>query len=105
MWLYKDQGGDGVRLNNGEEKGVGDYIFHKDGGFRAPSSVYAGAARMAADGNIHGSQWGVAGRLPEKDLPAQRGLRSTEYREARGQWMVEMRGHRIDYPVGEIRKR
>ncbi|WP_290604215.1 tail fiber protein [Arsenophonus sp. ENCA] len=57
MWLYKDKGGDGVRLNNGNDGG-GEYVFHKDGGFRAPSSVYAGAARMAADGNIYGSKWG-----------------------------------------------
>ncbi|BAN96570.1 putative phage tail protein [Plautia stali symbiont] len=57
MWLYKDKGGDGVRLNNGNDGG-GDYIFHKDGGFRAPSSIYAGAARIASDGNIYGSMWG-----------------------------------------------
>ncbi|MBG6240338.1 MAG: hypothetical protein EKE12_00265 [Candidatus Symbiopectobacterium sp. Clec_Harlan] len=57
MWLYKDRGGDGVRLHNGNDGG-GEYVFHKDGGFRAPSSVYAGAARIAADGNIHGSVWG-----------------------------------------------
>ncbi len=56
MWLYKDKGGDGVLLNNGNDGG--DYIFHKDGGFRAPSSVYAGAARIAHDGNIYGSMWG-----------------------------------------------
>ncbi|MBG6243506.1 MAG: hypothetical protein EKE20_17685, partial [Candidatus Symbiopectobacterium sp. Dall1.0] len=57
MWIYKDKGGDGVRLNNGNDGG-GEYVFHKDGGFRAPSSVYAGAARIAADGNIYGSVWG-----------------------------------------------
>ncbi len=57
MWLFKDKGGDGVRLNNGSDGG-GEYVFHKDGGFHAPSSVYAGAARIAHDGNIYGSQWG-----------------------------------------------
>ncbi|WP_406705413.1 tail fiber protein [Sodalis sp.] len=57
MWLYKDKGGDGVHLNNGNDGG-GNYIFHKDGSFRAPSSVYAGAARIAHDGNIYGSKWG-----------------------------------------------
>ncbi|WP_291969935.1 hypothetical protein [Candidatus Symbiopectobacterium sp.] len=56
MLLYKDKGGDGVRLNNGNDGG--DYIFHKDGGFRAPSYLYAGAARIAHDGNIYGSVWG-----------------------------------------------
>ncbi|MGG2141595.1 hypothetical protein [Symbiopectobacterium sp. RP] len=56
-YIWKDKGGDGIHINNGIDGG-GDYIFHKDGGFRAPSSVYAGAARMAADGNILGSKWG-----------------------------------------------
>ncbi|MGL9719925.1 gp53-like domain-containing protein [Symbiopectobacterium sp.] len=57
MWLYKDKGGDGVRLNNGHDGG-GEYVFHKDGGFRAPASVHAGAAKMASDGNLYGSMWG-----------------------------------------------
>ncbi|BAN98648.1 hypothetical protein E05_44930 [Plautia stali symbiont] len=56
-YIWKDKGGDGIHINNGIDGG-GDYIFHKDGGFRAPSSVYAGAARIAADGNIYGSMWG-----------------------------------------------
>ncbi|MGG2139962.1 hypothetical protein [Symbiopectobacterium sp. RP] len=56
-YIYKDKGGDGIHINNGIDGG-GDYIFHKDGGFRAPSSVYAGAARIASDGNIYGSMWG-----------------------------------------------
>jgi hypothetical protein len=55
--IWKDKGGDGIHINNGIDGG-GDYIFHKDGGFRAPSSVYAGAARIASDGNIYGSMWG-----------------------------------------------
>lgn len=29
MWLYKDKGGDGVRLNNGNDGG-GDWLFHKN---------------------------------------------------------------------------
>ncbi|OZI13960.1 hypothetical protein CE195_11865 [Sodalis-like symbiont of Philaenus spumarius] len=57
IWLYKDKSGDGVPLNNGNDGG-GDYVFHKDGGFRSPSSVYAGAVVIASDGNIYGSQWG-----------------------------------------------
>ncbi|BAN99885.1 hypothetical protein E05_51190 [Plautia stali symbiont] len=56
-YIWKDKGGDGIHINNGIDGG-GDYIFHKDGGFRAPSSIYAGAARIAADGNIYGSMWG-----------------------------------------------
>ncbi|MFT8210849.1 MAG: hypothetical protein ACMZI0_10265 [Symbiopectobacterium sp.] len=57
MSLYKDKGGDGIHINNGIDGG-GEYIFHKEGSFRAPASVYAGAARMASDGNIYGSMWG-----------------------------------------------
>ncbi len=56
-YIWKDKGGDGIHINNGIDGG-GEYVFHKDGGFRAPSSVYAGAARMAADGNVVGSKWG-----------------------------------------------
>ncbi|WP_406850675.1 hypothetical protein WH390_02805 [Candidatus Arsenophonus nilaparvatae] len=56
-YIWKDKGGDGIHINNGIDGG-GEYVFHKDGGFCAPSSVYAGAGRMAADGNVVGSKWG-----------------------------------------------
>lgn len=85
MWLYKDKGGVGVRLNNGHDGG-GEYVFHKDGGFRAPSSVYAGAARMGADGNIHGSKWG--GYLSEwlSDQVSHRGAKNTALLATNGWW-------------------
>ncbi|EOG2868109.1 tail fiber protein [Salmonella enterica] len=57
MWLYKDKGGDGVRLNNGVDGG-GEFVFHKDGDFYSPGHLYAGAAMVATDGNIYGTLWG-----------------------------------------------
>ncbi|EEN5589346.1 hypothetical protein [Salmonella enterica] len=58
MWLYKDKGGDGVRLNNGAEGG-GDFVFGKNNQFYSPGDVSAGSSKFAAaDGNIAGSIWG-----------------------------------------------
>ncbi|ECW0050673.1 hypothetical protein F3P81_14140 [Salmonella enterica subsp. enterica] len=57
MWLYKDKGGDGIRLNNGIDGG-GDFVFHKNNQFYSPSNVNAGSAFFATDGNIYGTLWG-----------------------------------------------
>lgn len=57
MWLYKDKGGDGVRLNNGIDGG-NDFVFNKNGEFYSPSSIHAGGNTIATDGNIYGSLWG-----------------------------------------------
>ncbi|EEF0620059.1 hypothetical protein DEI02_07100 [Salmonella enterica subsp. enterica serovar Freetown] len=57
MWLYKDKGGDGVRLNNGVDGG-GEFIFGKNGQFYSPSNLHAGSAILANDGNVYGSLWG-----------------------------------------------
>ncbi|EBN5760344.1 phage tail protein [Salmonella enterica] len=43
MWLFKDKGGDGIHINNGNDGG-GDYVFHKDGSFYA-SAVRAGIGK------------------------------------------------------------
>ncbi|HAF2129792.1 TPA: hypothetical protein G9F27_004035, partial [Salmonella enterica] len=60
MWLYKDKGGDGVRLNNGIDGG-GEFVFHKDGGFYSPGYLHAGASTVATDGNIYGTRWNANG--------------------------------------------
>ncbi|WP_249025117.1 hypothetical protein [Citrobacter braakii] len=60
MWLYKDKGGDGVRLNNGVDGG-GEFVFHKDGGFYSPGYLHAGASTVATDGNIYGTRWNANG--------------------------------------------
>ncbi|ECB4072775.1 hypothetical protein EW514_16035 [Salmonella enterica subsp. enterica serovar Napoli] len=57
MWLYKDKGGDGVRLNNGIDGG-GEFVFHKNGEFYSPSHIHAGNALFANDGNVYGTCWG-----------------------------------------------
>ncbi|ECF6066398.1 hypothetical protein FNO09_17600 [Salmonella enterica subsp. diarizonae] len=60
MWLYKDKGGDGIRINNGIDGG-GEFVFHKNGEFYSPSSLHAAAATMAVDGNIWGTRWKTGG--------------------------------------------
>ncbi|ECW2977835.1 TPA_asm: hypothetical protein GBZ67_22390 [Salmonella enterica subsp. diarizonae] len=60
MWLYKDKGGDGVRLNNGIDGG-GEFVFGKNSEFYSPSSLHAAAATMAVDGNIWGTRWNASG--------------------------------------------
>ncbi|HFH0413716.1 TPA: hypothetical protein ACGHO4_000954 [Salmonella enterica subsp. diarizonae serovar 61:i:z] len=57
MWLYKDKGGDGIRINNGIDGG-GEFVFHKNSEFYSPSHVHAGSASFVADGNIYGTLWG-----------------------------------------------
>lgn len=57
MWLYKDKGGDGVRINNGYDGG-GEFVFGKNSEFYSPSSIHAGGNTITTDGNIHGSLWG-----------------------------------------------
>ncbi|MFX4181224.1 tail fiber protein [Escherichia coli] len=51
MFLWKDNGGDGVHINNGSDGG-GDFIFKRDGGFALGSG-----AQVASSGDIYGSVW------------------------------------------------
>ncbi|EPT5695844.1 tail fiber protein [Escherichia coli] len=51
MFLWKDNGGDGVHINNGSDGG-GDFIFKTDGGFALGSG-----AQVASSGDIYGSVW------------------------------------------------
>ncbi|EKC4131623.1 tail fiber protein [Salmonella enterica subsp. enterica] len=57
MWLYKDKGGDGVRLNNGVDGG-GEFVFGKSGEFYSPSSLHAGSSIFGNNGDVYGSAWG-----------------------------------------------
>ncbi|EAS1877747.1 hypothetical protein AIP78_01210 [Salmonella enterica] len=57
MWLYKDKGGDGVRLNNGVDGG-GEFVFNKNSEFYSPSHLHAGAAIFGNNGDVYGSVWG-----------------------------------------------
>ncbi|MBG6243468.1 MAG: hypothetical protein EKE20_17470, partial [Candidatus Symbiopectobacterium sp. Dall1.0] len=67
MWLYKDKGGDGVRLNNGNDGG-GDWLFHKNGNLHTPSGIFASGnitvswggrtATFHENGDVAGPIWG-----------------------------------------------
>ncbi|EAO9637485.1 hypothetical protein BHZ79_05760 [Salmonella enterica] len=57
MWLYKDKGGDGIRINNGVDGG-GEFVFGKNSEFYSPSNIHAGNAIFANDGNTYGAIWG-----------------------------------------------
>lgn len=60
MWLYKDKGGDGIRINNGIDGG-GEFVFGKNSEFYSPGYVHAGAAKLANDGNVWGTRWNANG--------------------------------------------
>ncbi|EJX4928732.1 hypothetical protein OD635_005813 [Salmonella enterica] len=47
MYIFKDKGGDGVHLNNGNDAST-EYLFHKDGSFYAPFAVRAGGSKKLA---------------------------------------------------------
>ncbi|EHO9077321.1 hypothetical protein KNA46_005237, partial [Salmonella enterica] len=47
MFIYKDKGGDGVHLNNGNDAST-EYLFHKDGSFYAPFAIRAGGSKKLA---------------------------------------------------------
>ncbi|EAU6107032.1 hypothetical protein KGO56_000399 [Salmonella enterica] len=57
MWLYKDKGGDGVRINNGYDGG-GEFVFNKNSEFYSPSSLHAGSSIFGNNGDVYGSAWG-----------------------------------------------
>ncbi|EBJ5478517.1 hypothetical protein DWD30_04735 [Salmonella enterica] len=57
MWLYKDKGGDGIRINNGVDGG-GEFVFGKNSEFYSPSHIHSGNAFFANDGNAYGTCWG-----------------------------------------------
>ncbi|EIC8701266.1 hypothetical protein LVM31_004630 [Salmonella enterica] len=56
-YIYKDKGGDGVRIDNGVDGG-GDFVFGKNGEFYSPSHIHAGNAFFSTDGNAYGACWG-----------------------------------------------
>ncbi|EEL2952925.1 hypothetical protein G9529_002987 [Salmonella enterica] len=57
MWLYKDKGGDGIRINNGIDGG-GEFVFGKNSEFYSPSHIHAGSAVLNGNGDTYGSVWG-----------------------------------------------
>ncbi|QKT18374.1 phage tail protein [Salmonella enterica] len=90
MWLFKDKGGDGVHLNNGNDGG-GDYVFHKDGSFYAPLAVRAGGSKKLAvrsDNNsvlsAHFNLWGGGERPTVIELDDDQGWHLYSQRNADG---------------------
>ncbi|ECC8717999.1 phage tail protein [Salmonella enterica subsp. houtenae] len=79
MWLFKDKGGDGVHLNNGNDGG-GDFVFGKEGSFYAPLAVRAGGSKMLSvrsDNNsalsAHFNLWGSGNRPTVIELDDEQG--------------------------------
>ncbi|WP_258229679.1 hypothetical protein [Salmonella enterica] len=98
MFIYKDKGGDGVHLNNGNDGG-GDYVFHKDGSFYAPLAVRAGGSKKLAvrsDNNsalsAHFNLWGDANRPTLIELDDDQGWHLFSQRNTDGSILFEVNG-------------
>ncbi|ECF6027192.1 phage tail protein [Salmonella enterica subsp. enterica serovar Rubislaw] len=90
MWLFKDKGGDGVHLNNGNDGG-GDFVFGKEGSFYAPLAVRAGSSKMLSvrsDNNsalsAHFNLWGGGNRPTVIELDDEQGWHLYSQRNADG---------------------
>ncbi|EDU6309498.1 phage tail protein [Salmonella enterica subsp. diarizonae serovar 53:z10:z] len=97
MWLFKDKGGDGVHINNGNDGG-GDFIFGKDGSFYA-SVVRAGIGKklsMTSDNNSALSAqfnlWGDANRPTVIELDDDQGWQLYSQRNPDGSVLFTVNG-------------
>ncbi|EBX3383824.1 hypothetical protein P8B55_004221 [Salmonella enterica] len=97
MWLFKDKGGDGIHINNGNDGG-GDFIFGKDGSFYA-SAVRAGIGKklsltsnnnstMTATFNL----WGDANRPTVIELDDDQGWQFYSQRNTDGSISFRVNG-------------
>ncbi|EHG9033950.1 hypothetical protein J6F59_000108 [Salmonella enterica] len=98
MWLFKDKGGDGIHINNGNDGG-GDYVFHKDGSFYAPLAVRAGGSKKLAvrsDNNsalsAHFNLWGDANRHTVIELDDDQGWHLYSQRNPDGSILFTVNG-------------
>ncbi|HFW4266087.1 TPA: hypothetical protein ACIBOF_004195 [Salmonella enterica subsp. diarizonae serovar 61:r:-] len=98
MWLFKDKGGDGIHINNGNDGG-GDYVFHKDGSFYAPLAVRAGGSKKLAvrsDNNselsAHINLWGRADRPTVIELDDDQGWHLYSQRNPDGSILFTVNG-------------
>lgn len=98
MWLFKDKGGDGIHINNGNDGG-GDYVFHKDGSFYAPLAVRAGGSKKLAvrsDNNsalsAHFNLWGAANRPTVIELDDDQGWQYYSQRNSDGSVLLTVNG-------------
>ncbi|ECJ2224236.1 phage tail protein [Salmonella enterica] len=98
MFIYKDKGGDGIHINNGNDGG-GDYVFHKDGSFYAPLAVRAGGSKKLAvrsDNNsamsAHFNLWGAANRPTVIELDDDQGWHLYSQRNTDGSVVFYVNG-------------
>ncbi|EBA8136573.1 phage tail protein [Salmonella enterica] len=98
MWLFKDKGGDGVHLNNGNDGG-GDFVFGKEGSFYAPLAVRAGGSKMLSvrsDNNsalsAHFNLWGDANRPTVIELDDEQGWHLYSQRNPDGSVLFTVNG-------------
>ncbi|EOM8339968.1 hypothetical protein ACNGVM_003796 [Salmonella enterica] len=98
MFIYKDKGGDGVHLNNGNDAST-EYLFHNDGSFYAPLAVRAGGSKKLAvrsDNNsalsAHFNLWGDANRPTVVELDDDQGWHLFSQRNTDGSILFEVNG-------------
>lgn len=97
MWLFKDKGGDGIHINNGNDGG-GDYVFHKDGSFYAPA-VRAGIEKKLSMTSNNSSAltvafnlWGNANRPTVIELDDDQGWHLYSQRNPDGSILFTVNG-------------
>ncbi|MIE72378.1 phage tail protein, partial [Salmonella enterica subsp. diarizonae] len=97
-YIYKDKGGDGIRINNGVD-GYGDFVFNKDGSFYAPLAVRAGGSKKLAvrsDNNsalsAHFNLWGDANRPTVIELDDDQGWHLYSQRNPDGSILFTVNG-------------
>lgn len=98
MFIYKDKGGDGVHLNNGNDAST-EYLFHKDGSFYAPFAVRAGGSKkLAVQANDNSTLsamfnlWGDANRPTVIELDDDQGWHLFSQRNTDGSILFEVNG-------------
>ncbi|EEJ6100763.1 hypothetical protein GTM63_004557 [Salmonella enterica] len=98
MYIFKDKGGDGVHLNNGNDAST-EYLFHKDGSFYAPLAVRAGGSKKLAvrsDNNstlsAHFNLWGNANRPTVVELDDDQGWHLHSQRNTDGSILFMVNG-------------
>ncbi|EDZ4575347.1 hypothetical protein GVS98_03460 [Salmonella enterica] len=98
MFIYKDKGGDGVHLNNGNDAST-EYLFHKDGSFYAPFAVRAGGSKkLAVQANDNSTLsamfnlWGNANRPTVIELDDDQGWHLYSQRNTDGSILFTVNG-------------
>ncbi|EJU3350531.1 hypothetical protein N4188_000857 [Salmonella enterica] len=98
MYIFKDKGGDGVHLNNGNDAST-EYLFHKDGSFYAPFAVRAGGSKkLAVQANDNSTLsamfnlWGDTNRPTVIELDDEQGWHLYSQRNPDGSILFEVNG-------------